>query len=600
MQREASAKKWNALFVSTGANNSHLPGMDMGEELGVIWLLAIGLGLACLFGYLAQRAKQSPILGYLLAGFVIGPNSPGFVADPHIAEQLANIGITLLMFAVGLGFHWKDLLAVKKISLPGALILALCSIAAGMLYTVFLGGSWVAGFVIGFAICVSSTVVIVRVLTDKGLLHTQQGHIMIGWTIVEDLISIFGLLLLPSLAAKTFAENSSFLPIFYQIGWVLVKIMMLGLFVYFLGSRIIETLLKIVSRTKSHELFTLAILASTFLIAMGSSYIFGVSLALGAFIAGTIVGQTDMSHQAAANALPMRDTFAVIFFLSVGMLFNPLAVMNNLPLLFGILAILLVLRPLIGFCIMKTGQYATPVALTVALSTSPIGEYSFILADEGSRLGILPDNAFDVLVASSFITIAITPMLFQLFYPYYSKYLNTRGPPADLQAQSFNESSKTLQSSRPKAVVIGFGPVGQEAVKHLLRQCYHVVVVDRNIDTISSLKKNGIETIFGDAAQSHILEQANVATAELMVITIPEFDIAQSIIKTAKEINPSIKMIARSHFKLDPTTTNTPHMDDIPTICDEETSSEKLISAIDLQLTKIAKATLAKMHEEQQ
>lgn len=179
-----------------------------------------------------------------------------------------------------------------------------------------------------------------------------------------------------------------------------------------------------VSRTKSHELFTLAILASTFLIAIGSSYLFGVSLALGAFIAGTIVGKTDMSHQAAANALPMRDTFAVIFFLSVGMLFNPLAVIHDLPLLFGILVILLILRPLIGFCIMKVAKYPNPLTLIVGLSTSPIGEYSFILADEGSRLGILPHNAFDILVASSFMTIAITPMLFQLFHPYYSKYLN--------------------------------------------------------------------------------------------------------------------------------------------------------------------------------
>lgn len=570
----------------------------MGEELGVIWLLAIGLGLACLFGYLAHRAKQSPILGYLLAGFVIGPNSPGFVADPHLAEQLANIGVTLLMFAVGLNFHWKDLLAVKKVSLPGAIVLAVCSIVAGALYYVFLGGSWSGGFVIGFAICVSSTVVIVRVLTDKGLLHTQQGHIMIGWTIVEDLISIFGLLLLPSLAPKMLSGDHSYVPFLYQIGWVLLKLLILGLFVYFLGGRIIETLLKIVSRTKSHELFTLAILASTFLIAIGSSYLFGVSLALGAFIAGTIVGQTDMSHQAAANALPMRDTFAVIFFLSVGMLFNPFTVVHDLPLLFGILAILLILRPLIGFCIMKVGHYPTPVALTVALSTSPIGEYSFILADEGSRLGILPDSAFDILVASSFITIAITPMLFQIFHPYYSKYINKRPESTDSQAKSFNQSIKTLRSPHHEAVVIGFGPIGQEAVKHLLKKGYRVLVVDRNIDTISSLKNNGIGTLFGDATQFHILKKAKMATAELLVITIPEFEVAQSIIKTAKEINPSIKMIARSHFKLDPTTLDINRIEDIPTICDEETSSEKFISAIDQQLAKIAKAALAKMHEE--
>lgn len=557
--------------------------MDMGDELGMIWLLAIGLGLACLFGYLAQRAKQSPIIGYLLAGYLLGPHSPGFVADAEISKQLASIGITLLMFAVGLNFKWKDLIAVQKIALPGGLILSFLSILAGTLYSVFLGESWTAGMIIGVAICVSSTVVIVRVLTDQGLLHTTQGHIVVGWTIVEDLISIFGLLLLPSLVSSTNAADNPYLTIFYQMTWVLFKIAVLGLFIYFLGSRIIEWVLKGVSRTRSHELFTLAILASTFLIALFSSYLFGVSLALGAFIAGTIVGKTDMSHQAAANALPMRDTFAVIFFLSVGMLFNPLAVMVNLPLFFGILTILLILRPILAFYIVRAYEYPKTIAFSVALAIGQIGEYSFILAEEGNKLGILPENAFDIIVASSFITIGLNPLLFQLFQPYYKKHsaLSDRHHIESLSTQGPAESTA---STRPRAIVIGFGPIGQEASKHLLKRGYQVLVIDRNIDTISSLKEHDdkVDTMFGDATQSHILENAKIKGTKLLVITTPDFNVTQSIIQAARDINKKIKIVARSHFKSDLTESTT--LTDILTICDEETSSKGFISAINQHL----------------
>lgn len=553
----------------------------MSDELGMIWLLAIGLGLACLFGYLAQKARQSPIIGYLLAGYIIGPNFPGFVADAEISNQLASIGITLLMFAVGLNFNWKDLISVQKIALPGALILSSLSIAAGTLYSVFLGETWIAGLIIGVAICVSSTVVIVRVLTDKGLLQTTQGHIVVGWTIVEDLISILGLLLLPSLIPNTTITDNPYITIFYQIAWVFFKITMLGIFLYLLGSRIIESVLKVVSRTRSHELFTLAILASTFLIALFSSYLFGVSLALGAFIAGTIVGRTDMSHQAAANALPMRDTFAVIFFLSVGMLFNPPAVLLDLPLFFGILIILLILRPILAFYIVKAYEYPTTIALTAALAIAQIGEYSFILAKEGTKLGILPENAFDILVASSFITIGLNPLLFEFFQPFY-KHHNHLSDRHHIESLSPQGSIGNL-SLRPRAIVIGFGPIGQEASKHLLKRGYHVLVIDRNIDTISSLREhdNKVETLFGDATQAHILEKAKIKGTKLLIITTPDFTVTQSIIQAARDINQKIKIVARSHFKADLTEDILP---DILTICDEDTSSKGFISAINEHL----------------
>lgn len=551
----------------------------MGEELRVIWLLAIGLGVACLFGYIAQKLKQSPIIGYLIAGYLIGPNSPGYFADPYITDQLATIGVTLLMFAVGLNFNWKDLLAVKKIAIPGALILSGISILAGLLYTHYLGESLLAGLVIGIAISVSSTVVIVRNLSDRGLFHTKQGHLVVGWTIVEDLISVFGLLLLPALVPTNQASPDIRSNVFFEILLVLLKITALGAIIHLFGERLIEKVLKVIARSRSHELFTMAVLSTTFLIAIGSSYLFGVSLALGAFIAGIIVGKTDMSYQAAANSLPLRDTFAVIFFLSVGMLFNPVSVMHNLPLFFGILAILLVMRPIIAFLIVVVAKYPYATAMTVALAIAQIGEYSFILAEEGSTLGILPDNAYDILVAVSFVTISLNPILFKLF--------RIKGERATRYSNLPEELSNHAPSKRsflPRAIVIGFGPVGQAAAKEILKRGYHVTVVDQNIDAISSLKGRELDAIFGDATHFHILEKAQIENARLLVIATPEFSTVRSIVQVAQNTNPNIKIIARSRYQA--SLANQP-LGDIPIICDEEATSEKLSALLQHELDKV-------------
>jgi len=547
------------------------------EEFKIIWLLAIGLGLACTFGFLAQRARLPSILGYLLAGYMIGPYCPGYVADIKMAEQLAKIGVTLLMFTVGLNYNWKDLLSVKRIALPGALIVASLSIAAAMLYSIYLGEPALSGFVIGLAICVSSTVVIVRVLTDQNLLDTRQGRIVVGWTIVEDFISVFGLVFLPTLVA----QSPSLQPAL-GIGWAILlaifKIAILGVFLHFVGEKVIHKILETVARTRSHELFTLAILACVFLIAIGSAYLFGVSLALGAFIAGMIVGKTDMSHQAAANALPMRDAFSVIFFLSVGMLFNPLAVIASPQLFFGILAILLFLRPLLAFATCAIARYPLPVIMTVGLAIAQIGEYSFIIAQEGDRLKILPHNAYDVLVACSCITIGLNPLLLTLFHPICTKKISSQ---QERPFQKLQVKKKNGKSFLPRVVIIGFGPIGQAACVYLAAKGYRVLVIDRNIDTIIALKKHGIETIFGDATQFHILEKAHIDNTRLLIITTPEFAITQAIIQTARHINPFLQIIARARFQAD---MEKHVLGDIPTICDEEVSSERLLSLIQAQL----------------
>ncbi len=538
----------------------------MPDELNLIGILAIGLGLACLFGYICQRLKVSPILGYLVAGYIIGPNFPGFVADLYISEQMANIGVTLLMFAVGLNFDWKDLSSVKKVVLPGAFLLSIVSITAGILLSTALNESFQAGLVIGLAICVSSTVVIVRVLADQHLLSTAQGHLVVGWTIVEDLISVLGLILLPTLVSTSLTGESPVLRIISSFGTVAIKLATLGLVVYFVGEKLIDRILKTIARTRSHELFTLAILASVFLIAVGSSYLFGVSIAIGAFIAGTVVGKTAMSHQAAANALPMRDAFAVIFFLSVGMLFNPIAVGNNFPLFFGILAILLLLRPLLSFFFLKFLKYPTNIAFTVALAISQIGEYSFILAEEGSRLQILPDNAYDILVACAFISIVINPFLFQFFKPLLNHTDNTPTEESTILTNPDSLSSSFL----PRAVIIGFGPVGKIAAQ-VLQGRYNILIIDQNIDTVATFNEKGIHTLFGDATQLLILERAQLDNVELVVITTPNAVITQHIIRIVQQINPRCQLIARTHFVKD-----TEQFGDLPLVCDEETAATKM------------------------
>lgn len=576
--------KWIMRFLILMRTRDH-SGRFMGEELRVISLLAVGLGLACLCGYLAQKLKQSPIIGYLLAGFLIGPNSPGFSADSYITDQLATIGVTLLMFVVGLNFNWKDLLEVKKLAIPGALVLSGISILVGVLYTHYLGEPLLAGLVVGIAVSVSSTVVIVRVLSDRGLFQTKQGHLIIGWTIVEDLISVFGLLLLPALASATVTSADARSTIIFEIFLVLVKITALGFIIHLFGERFVENILKIVARTRSHELFTMAILSTTFMIAIVSSYSFGVSLALGAFISGVIVGKTDMSYQAAANALPLRDTFAAVFFLSVGMLFNPATIMNNLPLFSGLLVIILAIRPLIAFLIVKIAKYRSSVAITVALAIAQIGEYSFILAEEGNILGILPDNAYDIIVGSAFVTILLNPILFKLFRITGQRATRYSNVPEELSIRHLSEDAHGSLSFLPRAVVIGFGPVGQAAAHEILKRDYHVTVVDQNIDAIASLKDGKVEAIFGDATQFHILEKAQLANARLLVVALPEFSTTRSIIQVAQITNPNLKIIARSRYKSN--ALNQP-FGDIPIICDEEATAEKLVAFLQVELDKVS------------
>ncbi len=397
--------------------------MEIDFGIKIIPILTFGLAFASVLGYLSHRFKFSPILGYLFAGYLIGPYSPGYVADIHIAEQLAEIGVILMMFGVGLHFKIDDLKSVKNVAIPGGLIQSFISASAVVILLMSVGWTLVSGMVIGLAISVASTVVLVRMMMDYKLVETTPGHIAVGWTIVEDMITVFILLLLPSLAALAEGGNFSPTAISLSILFALFKFVLLALLLFTLGHTIISNALARVVKTHSQELFTVTILALTFVIAVGSSYIFGTSIALGAFIAGMVMGQTNVSKRVANNAMPLKDAFVVMFFVSVGMLFNPVAINENLFLFFGVLAVIILLKPLASFLIVYLFNYPLKSALITAVALSQIGEFSFIVIEEALKFNLVPDEAYDMIVACSLVSIAINPFLFRWLNNKYDKQL---------------------------------------------------------------------------------------------------------------------------------------------------------------------------------
>jgi CPA2 family monovalent cation:H+ antiporter-2 len=391
--------------------------MEVGINLKIVFILTVGFTFASILGYLTFKAKLSPLLGYLFAGYLIGPFSPGFVADIKLAEQLAEIGVILMMFGVGLHFKWQDLVKVKNIAIPGAFIQTLVAGISGAYLIYALGWGLEVGIIFGLAIGVASTVVLIRVLTDNKLTKTEEGHIAIGWLIVEDIITIAILLLIPSLSRSSTGHTISFPDLSLSLGYAFCKFILLIGFMFTVGRKAIHIILEKILKTKSHELFTLVTLTLTFLVASGSALLFGTSIALGAFIAGMVIGQSDVKHQVSHNALPLKDTFVVIFFLSAGMLFNPAAIVEQFPLFIGTLGIILIVKPLTAFLLTIGLKYPWRTALVIATALAQIGEFSFILAEEALKYKILPDAAFDIIVACSLISISINPLLFKLLPP---------------------------------------------------------------------------------------------------------------------------------------------------------------------------------------
>lgn len=543
----------------------------MPYNIKILFILAIGFALASFLGYITQRLKLSPILGYLLAGFVIGPYSPGYVADVTLSEQLAEIGVVLMLFGVGLHLKWEDLLSVKNIAIPGAVGQTLVAAACGTLLVYSIGWPVEVGLIVGFAIGVASTVVLVRVLSDNRLLDTLEGHVAIGWLIVEDILTVLVLILLPVLA--TLVQGNE-LPLGEFMGSVLFaigKFVLLAVFMFTWGSKIVTYILMVIARTRSQELFTLTLLALTFVIATGSALIFGSSIALGAFIAGMVIGQTHVRHQASANSLPMKDAFAAIFFLTVGMIFNPLAIMENFFFFLGVLAIILIVKPIVAFLIVWFLRYPLKVALTVALALAQIGEFSFILGEEAIKFHLLPDEGYDVMVACALVSIALNPLLFRglnfLHETIAFKHVS------DSQDDPLN----TPSFYNFHAIIIGFGPLGRALDEALRNLNFEVTIIDQNVDTIAVLRETHQRAVFGDGANPIILENAHLEQGDLLLITVPDFPTTLKIIEAARSLNQNIKILARTEYL-----TDTSKLEDlsIESICGEEEIKKAFVQAV--------------------
>lgn len=507
-------------------------------RLKIVLLLTIGFVLASLLGYITQKIRLSPLLGYLIGGYLIGPYSPGFEADLEVSEQLAEIGVILMMFGVGLHFKWEELMLVKKIAIPGAIIQTLVTAIVCTLLMTYFGWPLESGIIIGIAIGVASTVVLVRVLTDNNLLSTPQGHVAVGWLIVEDILTVAALILLPLGMEATHTNSLTGGDVVTSLGIIILKFLMLGLLVFTLGRKIVTFILNNVARTRSHELFTITVLALTFAVAVGSTLIFGTSIALGAFLAGMVIGRTDLRHQALANSLALKDVFVVIFFLSIGMLFNPQIIVDDFPLFVGILAIIVLIKPLVAYIIVLVMKYPVKTALTVALALGQIGEFSFILAEESSRLKILSDDGYDLIVACALASIALNPIAFRYIDSLCSlmesnDLVRTESPLAGL-----------FWNNPPKAIVVGFSSVGQAAWRTLEKLGMATLVIERNVDIVARLNRDAIHAIYGDAAHEEILLVAHVESAALVAIAIPDADIALNVIQTVRRLNPLIQILA--------------------------------------------------------
>jgi len=524
------------------------------HHLDLILTLTGGLATALVLGYLTHRLGLSPLVGYLVGGIVVGPHTPGFVANQALAEQLAEVGVILLMFGVGLQFHLTELLAVRRVALPGAVGQLLVATGLGTVVARVFGWDWGAGIVFGLALSVASTVVLLRVLADHRALHTPTGHIAVGWLVVEDLCTVLVLVLLPAVFGGPSAGLGHML---LALGTAALKLTVLVGFTLAVGGRLIPWLLERVAATRSRELFTLTILVLALGIAVGSAMLFGVSMALGAFLAGMVVGRSDFSLRAASEALPMRDAFAVLFFVSVGMLLNPRHVLEAPGLVAATLGVVMLGKPLAALGIVLLLGYAPQVALAVALALAQIGEFSFILVTLGKDLGLLTDEATNTVVAAAIVSITLNPLLYRLVEP--ATAWAARQPRlwgwlmARAQQHLSSPDAVATDGALPldpyyRAIVVGYGPVGQTVTRLLRDNGMAPTVIELNRDTVHRLREAGVSAIYGDASHREALQGAGVERAGSLILSAAGMPASAEVIRLARELNPTIRILARSAY----------------------------------------------------
>ncbi len=506
------------------------------HDLGVLLTFAGGLAGALVLGFLALRARLSPIVGYLLAGILVGPFTPGFVADRSVAQHFAEIGVILLLFGMGLRFHLHELIAVWRVALPGALIQSTMSTAAlaGLLH--LLGWTWTSGIILGMAISVASTVVMALVLAERRDLHAPIGYIAIGWTVVEDILTVTMLLLLPILfgpAAPGGAGAGA------ALGLAGLKLVGLVVAVVVLGRWVVPWALEHIERTRSRELFTLAVLVLAVGIAVGSAGLFGVSMELGAFLAGLAVGRSEFAARAAGDAVPMRDAFAVLFFVSVGMLFDPRSlVVAPLPIAL-VLAVVILVKPLSAFLTVRALGTPVATAVPVAAAFSQVGEFSFILGTVARNLGLVDDTGWNALVAASILSIALNPSIY--------RWARRASTPALALATAATEKPPVDTN---RCILVGYGPVGKIVHRLLTDRGAVVTVVDLNLETVRGLRAAGARAIYGDVLRSGTLHEAGIESAGSLVLSADVEDAAE-IVRQARLLNPRLRVMVRCHHLRD-------------------------------------------------
>ena len=512
----------------------------MPHHTPLIGTIVAGLVVAFIFGAIAQRLRIPPIAGYLLAGVMLGPFTPGFVANGELAGELAELGVILLMFGVGLHFSLRDLLSVKNIAVPGAVVQIAAATLMGMGLAWMLGWDPLAAFVFGLSLSVASTVVLLRALQAQKLIETERGRIAVGWLIVEDLVMVLALVLLPVVAGiATATEGQAGSAIAGTVAGVFLKVAGFVALMLIVGRRVIPFVLQWVVHTGSRELFRLAVLAIALGVAFGAAFVFDVSFALGAFFAGMILGETQLSRRAAEETLPLRDAFAVLFFVSVGMLFNP-SVLTEQPLpLLATVAIIIVGKSLAAFAIVKAFGHPTRTALIVSVSLAQIGEFSFILAGLGASLQILPPEGRDLILAGAILSIFANPFLFALA----SKL---RGQPTANSADTTEEEA--LQRLREEHVIlVGFGRVGRMLSQRLTAAGMPVVVIEEELDIARAAKALGLSVVRGNATDDQVLRAAGIDHASKLLIAIPEGFEGGAIAERARRLSPDLTIIARAH-----------------------------------------------------
>jgi len=526
----------------------------MDHHIPLITTLAAGFGIALVLGFFAERIKIPALVGYLIAGIIIGPATPGFVADLHLASQLSEIGVMLLMFGVGLHFSLDDLLAVKRIAAPGAVVQMGLATLLGMLVAKWWGWSWGSGLIFGLSLSCASTVVLLKALEARGVLESMNGRIAVGWLVVEDLATVLVLVLLPPLAGVLggdIGDEANTKPLWITIGQTLLQVAAFIALMLVAGRRLLPWLLWQISKTGSRELFTLSVVAAAIGIAYGAAELFSVSFALGAFFAGMVMRESEFSHRAAQESLPLRDAFSVLFFVSVGMLFEPKILIEQPIRVLIVVAIIVLGKSIAALALVLALRYPLNTALTVSASLAQIGEFSFILAGLGTTLNLLPAEGMSLILAGALISIAMNPILFAAIEPLRRWILSASDTARRLERRDDPYAMLPMSTERKylegQVVLVGYGRVGRRIARALREQGIPFIVAEQNREIVEGLRSKDIPAVSGDAGDPGVLIQAHIANAAMLVVATPDPLIVRQMINTARALNPTIEIVLRTH-----------------------------------------------------